>query len=189
MPLSTGEHHSSKSAHLDRRHPRVSHGAQRTIDDEDVVMTTNGEVNKLAIEAAARLYTNDPIIKRFDPELEKQIAGFNHLHQGDLPGVGRVRFLSSFPGQRGDWSISRSGLRYLLDALAAGKIQAGIVVLKQGAKVSNAKSATEVSEKLKDAVWLDYGNGEFTWVNFNFEPTNKPSGSGSYITDPDAASF
>src|SRR5262249_5419313 len=135
-----------------------------TVDDD--------EVSRLAIEAATRLYT-DPTILRFEPKLELEIFGKNHGWQGDLlgPGRGRSRWQVSFPGQRGDWALSKSGLMYLRDALAAGKIQAATVVLKAGVKVINAKSIKYVWPKVEHAYWMDLGSGEFTWVNSTFDPT------------------
>src|SRR3954447_26168011 len=97
---------------------------------EDTMMTMNDddsrrhEIIRVALEASERLYT-DPAIKRFSPELEQRTAGKNHLFQGDFP-MGRIRWVVSYPGTRGDWSLNKDGLLYLRTALEQSKIAAGI---------------------------------------------------------------
>ena len=92
----------------------------------------------------------------------------------------------SYPGQRGDWSVNKGGLLYLKTSLEKGKIVAGIVVLKAGGKIIAAASILDVWPKVEGAFWFDYGDGEFTWVNSNFEPTNfPPSSSGGRYAVPD----
>ena len=135
-----------------------------------------------AIEATAKLYT-DKTIKPFNPDLQQQIAGKNALYQGDLDGIGRVRWLVSFPGQKGDWGLNKGGLLYLKTALQEGKIAAGIVVLRRKNANVNVGQVKEVWNRLKDADWIEGSNGEFVYVNERFEPTN--FNSGRYITDPD----
>jgi hypothetical protein len=152
-------------------------------DDDD---SRRHEIIRLALEASERLYT-DPAIKRFSPELEQKIAGKNHLFQGDFP-VGRIRWVVSYPGQRGDFSLNKDGLLYLRTALEQGKIAAGIVVLKRGNMVANARPVAEVWPKLIHAVWMNYGTGDFCWVDDQFSPTTGNIGSGSrFIDNPDDA--
>jgi hypothetical protein len=134
-----------------------------------------------AIEAANRLYT-DPNIRRFDPELEKRIAGKNSIFQGDHNGA-RARWVASYPGSRGDWGLNKGGLVYFQTELEADKIAAGIVVLKRGKDTVAARPVTEVWPKVKNANWMDLGDGEFCWVDENFNPAT--GNSNRYITNPD----
>lgn len=148
-------------------------------------MEDDDDITRKAIQAAERLYT-DPRIRRFDPASEQKIAGKNHLFHGDLD-IGSVRFLASFPGSRGDWSLSKTGLLYLWSTVAESKIIRGIVTLRRGAFQVKGESITRIWPKLEGAFWFDYGSGEFCWVDENFNlATNSGSGS-RYYTDPDAA--
>jgi len=142
------------------------------------------EIVLRAIEEAKNLYTN-PRIKRYKPELEKKLADKNHLYIGRFD-FGRIEYLVSYPGQRGDWSISKSGLLYLKTLVEEMKAGAGIVVLMQAGKTIAATSVLDVWAKVKDSHWFNFGEGELTWVNASFEPTNSLSPSSNrYVDDPD----
>ena len=141
------------------------------------------EIIQKAIEEAKTLYTN-PHITRYKLEVEKKYADKNHLHGGDFE-FGFVRYVSSYPGSRGDWSLSKSGLTNLNIWVKEGKIVAGIVLLMAGGKVIAAAPVAEVWSKVEDGPWFDYGAGEFIWVDANFEPTNTPPSSRRYLDDPD----
>lgn len=152
-------------------------------------MATDDDIINKAIAASADIYT-DPRIRRFERELEQRHAGRNHVFQGDLDGIGRVRYLVSHQSPRGDWALSKSGLLYFRTALEESKIIAGMVVLWERNGNANAAPVEAVWDKVKDAYWY-HGDGEYTWVDNNFTPAMNSSGSGSryYITDPDGEPF
>ena len=137
-------------------------------------------ITSRALELTKQLYTSTAI-RKYDPKLSEQIAGYNRLMQADLDG-GRVRWLASSQSQLGDWSINRGGIEHLLNSLQEQKIVAGIVVLTKSGAVVNSMPVAEVAEKLKDVRWLD-GKGEFCWVDENFNPIDR--NRDRYITDPD----
>jgi hypothetical protein len=155
------------------------------IERRSQMMTTMTaiEIVQRAIEEARTLYSN-PRIKRYKPELEKKHADKNHLYIGRFD-FGRIEYLVSYPGARGDWSLSKSGLLYPKSLVDEEKAAAGIVLLMKG-KIIGAASVLDVWAKVKDGHWFDRGEGEFTWVNANFEPTNSQSSSSDrYVDDPD----
>lgn len=143
----------------------------------------NDDITRKAIQAAEHLYS-DPRIRRFDPASEQKIAGKNHMFHGDLD-FGQVEFLVSFPGSRGDWSLSKTGLLYLSRVVEESKIIRGIVTLRRGAFQVKGGSITRIWPTLdKEAFWLDFGSGEFTWVDADFNLATN-SGSGSRYYHPD----
>ena len=144
------------------------------------------EIVLRAIEEAKTLYSN-PRIRRYKRDLEKEKANKNHLHIGRFNDIGRIEYLVSYPGSRGDWSLSKSGAIYLKDLVEEGKAAVGIVLLRSKGQNVGALSILEVWPKLQNAVWYDFGEGEFCWVNEKFEPTtNSQSLSPDrYVEDPD----
>src|SRR4051794_11758311 len=155
---------------------------QETLERSERMKDEDEEKLKLAIERAGGFHA-DPRWGRFEPALERETAGTNHVWQGDFEDIGRIRAVVCFPGQRGDYALSKIGLSNLFAAREADKITFGLVVLRQGNR-NAAETITKVWPKFRGAFWYDYGKGEFAWANERFEPAS-PSGS-RYIVDPDA---
>src|SRR3954447_24390431 len=119
-----------------------------------MTMNEDAEKLKLAIERAGGFHS-DPRWGRFEPALERETAGKNHVWQGDFEDIGRIRAVVSFPGQRGDYALNKIGLSNLLAAREADKIAFGLVVLRKGNINVAVETITKLWPKLQNTAWYD----------------------------------